>query len=68
MAQSRRRLKKALTSGRFRRLVSGNFLVGPKGRTVTKHEMMELGLPVKRIEWLCENLPLLQVGPRAYTP
>lgn len=57
---NRRQKKKLATNTKiWRRLVSATFLVGPHGFTLTKHRMMELGVPVARIERMHETLPLL---------
>lgn len=58
---NRRQKKKAATNPRLwrRPSVSANFLVGPEGSTLTKHRMMELGVPVKRIERMHDTLPML---------
>jgi len=59
---NRRQKKKLATNPRiWFRLVSATFLIGPGGITITKHRLMELGVPVARIEMMFETLPMVRL-------
>lgn len=57
---TRREFDRRVRDGRWRRLVSGTFLVDVStGQTVSNWEMMALGVPAKRIERLHAKLPVV---------